>query len=166
MLYSWCKFVLQEVHKMAKRHTKEELLRLHDYAKILITKEKYSQVEAAKKTGVSKVTINKWHKEGNWDKLGKNFLLTREERMGDLLDELTEFQDAIKIKPIGQRFASSKEADIRSKLIKGIKELETNASLPEIIHSCQGLLEFVRKVDLEKAQELVGLVDAYIKSKL
>ena len=45
--------------------------------------------------------------------------------MADLLDELTEFQNSIKEKEIGQRFASSKEADIRSKLIKGIKELET-----------------------------------------
>lgn len=166
ILYSWCKFVLQRGIEMAKNRTKEELQRLHDYAKILITQNKLNQTEASKKTGISKVTMNKWYNEGNWGKLQQNFFLTRKERMADLLDELTEFQESIKNKDAGKRFADSKEADVRSKLIKGIKDLETNASLPEIINSCEGLLEFIRKIDLEKAQELVGYVDAFIKSKL
>lgn len=151
---------------MAKKRTKEELQRLHDYAKILCVKEKITQKEAAQRVGVSTKTLNNWYNDGNWSKLSKNFLLTREERMADLLDELTELQNFIKSKEKGERFANSKEADIRRKLIRDISELETKAALPEIIHASQSLMEFIRKIDLEKAQELANYVDAFIKSKL
>jgi DNA-binding XRE family transcriptional regulator len=137
-----------------------------DFARILITKEKLTQKEAAKRVGVSTVTMNKWFKEGQWDKLGKNFLLTREEQMANLLDELVEINQFIKNQPEGYRFADSKLGDVRRKLVKDIKELETKAALPEIIHACTGLLEFVRKTDLTVAQELSSYVDAFIKSKL
>jgi len=137
-----------------------------DWAKLLITKQRYSQKDAAAKVKVSKTTMNTWFKEGKWDKLQKNIFLTREEQMGNLLEELTEINDAIKRKPEGERYADSKLGDVRRKLVKDIKELETEANLPEIIHSCTQLLEFVRKVDLPKAQELADYVDSFIKSKL
>lgn len=137
-----------------------------DYAKVLITKEKLSQKEAAERVGVSAVTMNKWFKEGDWDKLQKNFLLTREEQMGLLLNELAAINEHIQTFPEGKRFADSKLGDVRRKLVKDIKELETKAALPEIIHACTGLLEFIRKIDLAKAQELSRYVDAFIKSKL
>lgn len=137
-----------------------------DYAKVLITKEKLTQKEAADRVGVSYVTMNKWFKDGGWDKLQKNFLLTREEQMGLLLNELAAINAHIQTFEEGKRFADSKLGDVRRKLVKDIKELETKAALPEIIHACTGLLEFIRKVDLEKAQELSRYVDAFIKSKL
>jgi len=137
-----------------------------DYAKILITKEKLSQKEAAERVGTSAQTMNKWFNEGGWGKLQKNFLLTREEQMANLLNELVEINEYIQTFDAGQRFADSKLGDVRRKLVKDIKELETKAALPEIIHACTGLLEFVRKVDLEKAQELSKYVDGFIKSKL
>lgn len=137
-----------------------------EWAQSLITKEGLTQKEAAIKVGVSTTTMNKWYQEGGWDKLGKNFLLTRSEQMAKLLDELVEINQHIQTYPEGKRFADSKLADVRRKLIKDIKELETKAALPEIIHSCVQLLEFVRKVDLTKAQDLSGVIDAFIKSKL
>lgn len=150
----------------AKRKTKEELKIARDYSKLLITRDGLTQAEAATRAGVSTVTMNKWYNDGNWGKLQKNFLLTREEQMANLLNELVQINDHIKTFPEGQQFADSKLADVRRKLIKDIKELETNAALPEIIHACTGLLEFIRKVDLTKAQELSRYVDAFVKSKL
>lgn len=137
-----------------------------DYAKVLITKEKLTQKEAADRVGVSYVTMNKWFKEGDWDKLQKNFLLTREEQMGLLLNELAAINEFIQNKPEGERFADAKLGDVRRKLVKDIKELETKAALHEIIHACRELMDFIRKLDLAKAQELIVYVDAFIKSKL
>lgn len=137
-----------------------------DYAKVLITKEKLTQKEAAERVGVSAVTMNKWFKDGQWDKLQKNFLLTREEQMGLLLNELAAINEHIQTFPQGQRFADSKLGDVRRKLVKDIKELETKAALPEIINVCAKLSEFIRKIDLAKAQELIFYMDAFIKSKL
>jgi uncharacterized protein YjcR len=137
-----------------------------DWAKTLITKERLSQKEAAAKVGVSPQTMSKWYKEENWEKLQKNFLLTRSEQMAFMLEELVAINEAVRSKPDGQRFADSKLGDVRRKLVKDIKELETKAALPEVIHACVQLLEFVRKIDLAKAQELSGLIDAFIKSRL
>lgn len=150
----------------AKSKTKQELERLKDYAKVLITREGLTQKEAAQRTGVSATTINKWHTAGKWDKLAKNILLTRQEQLTNLYEELEALNDSIKAKDEGQRFASASEADARRKLLKDIDYLEKEASIPEIINSCTGLLEFVRKADLAKAQELSRYVDAFIKSKL
>lgn len=137
-----------------------------DWAKTLIVKEKLNQKEAALRVGVSTTTMNKWFREENWEKLQKNFILTRAEQMAFMLEELVEINEAVRAKPEGLRYADSKLGDVRRKLVKDIKELETKAAVPEIIHSCILLLEFIRKIDLEKAQELSQYVDAFIKSKL
>ena len=149
-----------------KRLTKEEIRGRLDWAKTLIVKDGFTQKEASEKVGLSAQTINKYYLEENWSKFERNFLATREEQMANLLDELVEINNYVKTQPEGQRFADSKLGDVRRKLVKDIKELETKASLPETIHACTGLMEFIRKIDLTKAQELAGYVDAYIKSKL
>lgn len=149
-----------------KRLTKDEIRARLDWAKTEITRNNLSQKEAAEKVGLSVVTINKYYHEESWEKFKKNLLLTREEQMANLYDELTEINEYVKTLPEGQRFADSKLGDVRRKLVKDIKELETTASLPEIIHASQKIMEFIRKIDLTKAQEFSGFVDAYIKSQL
>lgn len=149
-----------------KTKTKQELERLKDYAKVLITREGLTQKEASVRTGISATTINKWYAEYKWDKLQKNILLTRQEQLANLYEELEALSTVIKGRPEGERFASSGEADARRKLLKDIAYLEKEASIPEIIGACTSLLEFVRKVDLEKAQDLSRYVDAFVKSKL
>lgn len=151
---------------MAKKLTKSEIEKAKGYAKTLFINDKLSQKEIAIRTGISEKTIGKWVIDNNWEKERKNFVLTRQEQMSNLLDELTELNESIKKKPAGFRFADSKEGDVRRKLIKDIKELETSSSKPEAISACISLLEFIRKVDLLKAQELSAYVDGFIKSIL
>ncbi|TZF81812.1 transcriptional regulator [Pedobacter sp. BS3] len=152
---------------MKKRLTKEELERVKSHAKILYTREGLTlQKELAQRVGVSENTISKWVIEGKWESLKKNFLLTREERMSDLLDELTEIQEFIKNQPEGRRFADSKLGDVRRKLIKDIKELETNASREEIIHALTKLIQFVRPENLNDARIITQWADVFIKTLL
>ena len=125
-----------------------------------------TQKELSARVGISERSISKWINDEKWDKLKKNFLLTREEQMSNLLDELAELNAFIRKKPEGVRFADSKEGDVRRKLIKDIKELEAKAALPEVIAVCKMLLELVRKVDLKDAQLLSKYCDALIKSLL
>ncbi|MGB4774747.1 MAG: DDE transposase family protein [Daejeonella sp.] len=153
---------------MAKgRLTKDQIEQRKNHAKLLYTREGViTQKELAQRVSISEKTIGLWIKEEGWERLQKNFLLTREEQMANLLDELAQLNAFIKLKPEGLRFADAKEGDVRRKLIKDIKELETKALLPDIIHACAGLLDFIRKADLSKAQELGRYVDAFIKSQL
>lgn len=151
---------------MAKKLTKDEIEKSKGYAKILFIKDKLTQKEISFKTGISEKTIGKWANEGKWDKEQRNFVVTRQEQMGNLLDELTELNAFIKTFPEGMRFADSKLGDVRRKLIKDIKELETSSSKPEAISACIALLNFIRKIDLTIAQQLGPFIDAFVKSLL
>jgi DNA-binding XRE family transcriptional regulator len=157
---------LRKPRNMAKKLSKNDIEKAKGYAKILYIKDKLMQKEIAEKTGISEKTICKWVADGHWEKERKNFLLTRQEQMVNLLDELTEINAFIKRLPAGLRFADSKMGDVRRKLIKDIKELETSSSKPEAISACIALLEFIRKVDFEKAKELSRYIDGFIKSIL
>lgn len=154
---------------MAKkgRLTKEEQEKKMEHAKLLYTKDNITnQDELAERTGVSKKTISNWINDGNWKKLKRNIILTREEQMINLMDELAELNEAIKNKAEGARFADQKEASIRRQLVKDIKDLETKAMLPEIINSLTQFLDFVRREGIDDAKLLANYVDHFIKEKL
>lgn len=149
------------------RLTLEENKRLKEYAKILYIKENItSQVELAQKVGVTPKTIAMWIKEENWEKYKRNLILTRNEQMALLLEELEELNAKIQNKEDGNRYADYKESNIRRNLIKDIKELETKASVSEAINALTGFLDFMRGQNLEKAQEISHWVDMFIKHKL
>ena len=137
-----------------------------DWAKSLFLNEKLTQKELAARVGVSENTISKWVNEGDWEKLRKNILLTREEQMQLMINELEALNKFIQDKPPGFRFADSKEANIRRNLVKDIKELETKASLAEIIEAGKRFTKWLTISDLKKAREFADLFDAFIKDNL
>lgn len=152
-----------------KRLTKADIERLKTITKSLYIHEDITQQKAlAGRIGVSENTMSKWFKlhEEDWKRLKKNIVLTREERMADLYDELTEIANHIKTLPEGKRFADSKLGDVRRKLIKDIKELEVNAALPEVIAALTGLVKFVRNENLDEAKIIMNWSDLYIKTLL
>lgn len=159
---------MQIIGEMAKKKlTKDETERLKEHAKVLYLHENItSQKELAKRVDVRENTIGKWIAEGKWANLKKNFLLTREERMSDLLDELTEIQTVIKNQKDGARFADHKTALVRRMLVNDIKALEVSASKPEIIAACMDLIRFVRPENSEEAKIITKWADIFIKSLL
>lgn len=138
-----------------------------ELAKYIFLKEKQiTQQEIAERVGVTRVTVNKWIKSENWDSLKKTLLGTREERMRELYDELTELNGAIRKRPDGERFATSREADTRRKIVRDIKELETRANIREVIDVFKRLLDWLRPADYQKAKEIGSIFDAFIKDNL
>lgn len=149
------------------RRTKEQLERIKENVKSVYLHEGMTnQKELAIRFDVSQNTISSWVNEGNWSKLKKNFLLTREELMASYLDEATELQNFIKNKPEGFRFADHKEAINRRQLIKDIKELEVTACKSEVIAACIALINFTRPENVEEAKIIMKWADIYIKSLL
>jgi len=146
--------------------SKDELEKLKDYAKILYTRDRLTQEEVSEKTGLHHNTISKWSIEGGWKKLRRSFITTREEQMARMLDELIELNDKISERPRGSRHADLKESAIRHRLVSDIKNLESDAALTEIINSSKGLINFIRKIDLEKAKEMCRWVDRYMQTLL
>jgi transcriptional regulator with XRE-family HTH domain len=138
-----------------------------EWAKTLYTKEGMTVYkELAARVGASALTISKWVNEGQWEKLRVNMLLTRQEQLVLMINELEELNNYIKKKPAGERFADSKQGDTRRKLIRDIKDLETKASVAEMIETARRFTGWVKIHDYAKAQEFVTLFDAFIKDNL
>lgn len=148
------------------KKTKARLQQLRDYAKLLFTKEKITQKEIATRLDISEVTISRWSKADNWDALRINLSVTREERMMSTITQLTELDGAINKRGEGERYPSSKEADIRRKLVADLEALEIECGVREIVNVSVKFLDWLRKVDLNKAQELSDYFDAFIKEQL
>ncbi|WP_395765056.1 transcriptional regulator [Elizabethkingia anophelis] len=154
---------------MAKkgRLTNEQRDRLQEHARLLYTKENItSHKELAEKTGVSEKTISEWITTGNWKKYKRNTILTREEQLINLQDELVEINEAIKAKPEGARFADSKVANVRRYLIKDIKDLEHETGIKETVDVLTLFINEIKKDNKEDAQLIGKYAHAYIQSKL
>ncbi len=138
-----------------------------DWAKTLYLKENITtQKELASRVGVSQNTIGKWIGEGNWESLRTNLMLTREQQYHNILMELEQLNNSIKEKPEKKRFADAKEADARRKMIKDLKDLETKASIAEIVSVCSHIVQWQSKFDLEGAKQSAMLFDGFIKDSL
>ncbi len=135
-----------------------------EWAKLMFLKENLTQQEIADRVGVSRATVNRWAKD--WEGLKLNLLQTREERINSTLQQLDELDKAIASREPGKRFPSAAEADIRRKLTADLEALEQDASIRDIYNVSRGLLDWLRKADLEKAKELSDWFDAYIKEKM
>ncbi len=87
-------------------------------------------------------------------------------KVANLYRQVAEINKAIAERPEGERFPSSKEADILGKLSAAIRNMEQEVGIADIISVLTGLIDWVRAADLEKAKEITRLADAYIKDKL
>ncbi len=135
-----------------------------EFAKLIFLRENITQQEIADRVGVSRATVNKWVKE--WEGLKLNLLQTREERISSTLSQLDELDRSIASKEEGKRFPTTAEADIRRKLTADLEALEQDASIRDIYNVSRGLLDYIRRIDLERAKEISDYFDAYIKDRM
>jgi uncharacterized protein YjcR len=124
------------------------------------------QKELAERVGVREATVSGWKKKGNWDRLKRSLLVTRQEQLGHLYGQLEELSTAISGKPEGERYANSKQGDIYAKLTAAIGKLESELSVQQVIDVMMRFNEFIAKADLEDAQRIIDYQDAFIKSLL
>ena len=137
-----------------------------EWAQLLITKEGYTQKDAAAKVEVSAVTMNKWYNEGNWERLKQSMLITRQEQLSRLYMQLDELNTAIMNRATGQRFANSKEADTIAKLAGAIKTMETEDSIADVVEVSKRLLNWLRPISHTKAVEMAAVFNDFIKDIL
>jgi len=146
--------------------TKAEKGQKKEWAKLLYIRENLTQKEIAQKVGSSAVTIGKWIKKENWDKLRKSMLITRETQLSRLYMQLDELNAAIMKREEGARFPDYKEADAISKLTNAIKTMETEASIADIVEVAKRLLTWLRPINPDKAVEVARIIDDFIKDIL
>ena len=83
-----------------------------EWAKTLYLKENLTQQEIADRVGVSRVSVSNWVRAGKWEEQKVGLTLTRQEQVANLYRQVAEINKAIAERPEGERFPSSKEADI------------------------------------------------------
>lgn len=137
-----------------------------DWAKVLYTKERLTQAEIAERTGVSRVTINKWINNERWEELRTSITITREEQLKSLYRQLAALNDTINSREEGERFPTASEADTISKMAGAIKKMETDVGLSDIISVFYDLIAWLRQHDLAEAKRITAILDAYVKHKL
>jgi len=135
-----------------------------EWAKLLFTAQNLSQVEIAEKTGVSKVTINKWVKKYKWEEEKVSLTVTREQQLQRLYLQIAAINEAISERD--QKWPTSKEADTINKIASAIDKMERESSLADIISVSKRFLNWLRPLDLDKAKALSSLFDAFIKDNL
>ncbi len=123
-----------------------------------------SQIEIAAKIGISKVSINKWVKKYLWEDQRTSFTVTRESILRQLYQQIAAVNNVIADRT--PPTSTSSESDTIIKIANAIDKLERESSLADIISVSQKFLNWIRKLDLEKAKEMSGLFDAFIKDNL
>jgi transcriptional regulator with XRE-family HTH domain len=145
--------------------TKKELQDKRDHAKLLFIHEQLNQKEIAARIKVSEQTISKWANSDNWEGHRVSITITKEEQLKNLYRQLAEMNKAIAERE-DKKYASAQEADIISKLAAAIEKMESDIGIADIVSVGKKFLTWLRKFDLQKAQDITPLFDAFIKDNL
>ena len=129
-------------------------------AKILYTKERLPQNVVAKRVGISAKTMCGWVEKFNWDKLKKRLLSSKEEEINQYYEELEEIRNVINSRPAGQRYANTKEADIRIKTTAAINNLETDLGIAEKVESGIQFIKHCHEAGMP-AEEILRISDCW-----
>jgi len=135
-----------------------------DYARILFTTEKLSQKEIAERVNVTEKTISSWIKKGEWEKLRKSMLVTKQHQISLLYDQLAHMNEIISERDV--KVADSKEADVISKITSSIQRLEVETSVGQIVEVAREFIQFVRESDLNLAKDVTRQFDSFIQTKM
>lgn len=135
-------------------------------AKALYMTGQFTQKQIAGIVKVAPQTLVRWVAAEKWDVILESRTTTKDARIAEYQQYLTELKAGISEREEGKRFPSTAEIDQMAKLESIIKKLNDEANLGELVNFTIDLLNFVRLTDLSKAQELEAICDAYIKSKV
>lgn len=137
-----------------------------EFARTLYLRENLTQAEIAERVGVSRQTVIRWVGAEKWDELKASISMTAEEQIRNLQRQVIEINNSILNRESENRYANAKEADTIVKLTTAINKLQTEAGIHEIVGVGAAFIDFIRPIDLEKAQEFTRLFDAFIKAKM
>lgn len=138
------------------------LQRRKDLAYSIYMAEDVTQEEIAERTGLSKVTIGKYIKDGLWKDLKEAMSISREDQLKNFTSQLNELNNFIKSREEKFRFPTSKEVDIQIKLSKAINMLKGDTSLVDLITFSKLFVKYLRANHPERVKELSLLVNEFI----
>lgn len=136
-------------------------------AKILFTVQKLDQKIVAKKVGISATTMSKWVEQFQWKKLRNRLLVSKEEVLSNLYEQLEELNNAISEREAGKRFANTKEADVQVKYTASIRNLETELAIADIVDSGIRFVRFIQqRITPEEVIEIANMWNDFLHEQI
>ncbi|HQB47422.1 MAG TPA: DDE transposase family protein [Bacteroidales bacterium] len=146
------------------KQTKAERIRKKELAQFFFCNSNLSQKEIAEKVGISEVSMSRWVREGRWDTLKASITITRQEQLNRVYRQIAAINKKIVEEQEG--IPTSADADVLAKLAAVVERLEKETSITDVVSVSMKFLDWLRKIDTEKAKELSYLFDAFIKDLL
>ena len=140
--------------------------RKKELAQILYVQEKKTQNEIAELLGVSYVTVSKWATKEKWQELRSGVSIAKEQQIMNLYHQINLINEDVMNRPDGERKVTVKEAKIIADLADAVKKLESEIGIAEIVSCGMKFCDFMRTMDAEKAKEVNGYWDAFLRSML
>ncbi len=154
----------KDVIMSVAKETKQERTRKKELAQFFYCNSQLSQKEIAEKVGISEVTMSKWARENKWDTLKASITITRQEQLNRVYQQISAINNKITEEQKG--IPTGSDADVLSKLAAVVERLEKETSITDVVSVSMKFLDWLRKIDTQKAKELSGLFDAFIKDLL
>lgn len=134
-------------------------------AKILFCREHLDQKTVAKRVGVSEVTLSKWAIAGNWKALKNRLLISKDEQLNALYEQLEALNETIR--DSDTKHADTKQADILIKYTAAIRNLETDLAIADIVESGIRFIKFLQaNGTIEQMQDIVELWHSFIQASI
>jgi hypothetical protein len=147
---------------MAAPNPKKELAKL-----LYMNFPELSQKQIVERVGTTEKSFTTWKKAEHWEDLRCSFLVTPDQELKRMLMQVGELNTKIMNRPVGERFANAKEADALVKITAAVKNLTQEGDMPDIIAVARKMITWLQKQeDLEQAQDLTRLFDAFISDQL
>lgn len=146
--------------------TKDEIARIKEFAKMLYVEHGITnQEDLASRAGTTLKTINKWINEDNglWKRLRESHIVTKTVEIRRLYAQVTELNDAVEKKPVGERYLDSKQSDIMVKTTAAIKQLEIDSSAADAMNVFREFLPHLQRTDPEAAKFITPYCDHFVK---
>ena len=136
-------------------------------SKILFTVQKLDQKVIAKKVGVSEKTISVWVEKFQWKKLRNRLLVSKDEVLSNLYEQLEALNNAIREREDGKRYANTKEADVQVKYTASIRNLETDLAIADIVDSGIRFIKSIQpKVSVDQVRIIADLWNDFISEQI
>jgi len=121
-----------------------------------------NQSEIAAEVGVSQKTISLWISNGRWNTLKEMSKATPAMMIDGMYAELVELNDSIHAREPGKRFATREEADIRRKLLLGIRTIQQQQSAASHMEVLLNFIEFLKRAAPGLTKEVTLIADDYL----
>jgi len=121
-----------------------------------------NQSEIAAEVGVSQKTISLWISNGRWHTLKEMSKATPAMMIDGMYAELVELNESIHAREPGKRFATREEADIRRKLLLGIRTIQQQQSAASHMEVLLNFIEFLKCAAPSLTKEVTLIADDYL----